>query len=164
MAGADTAVHWHFIGHMQRRKAKELVGSVALIHSLDSWELAKEIEKIAEKKKSIQNCLVQINIANEESKGGIHPKNLTLLMEQLKSLKHVAILGLMILPPFFKNPEDCRPFFQETKNLLEKINKLGAYSHPLTELSMGMSHDFEVAIEEGATIIRVGTALFGERI
>lgn len=160
----DLDIQWHFIGHLQKRKVKEIVGKVALIHSLDSWELAQEIEKVASKRNLIQSCLVQINIGNELSKSGINLKDLSFFLEQLKSLPHVDILGLMILPPFSEDPEKTRPYFKETRELLAKINTGHPYKHLLTELSMGMSHDFPVAIEEGATFIRVGTALFGERI
>lgn len=159
----NVPVQWHFVGHLQTRKAKLLAGRVALIHSLDSLELAKAIHKTLAGKSVIQDCLVQINLAGEETKSGISENELQLFLSQLQSLEHVRVRGLMTLPPFFENPEQSRPYFFRLRQLLENINRNGCYREKLTDLSMGMSHDFGVAIEEGATLIRVGTAIFGER-
>lgn len=156
-------IHWHFVGHLQRRKVKEVVGKTILIHSLDSYPLAHEIEKRAAEKNIVQKCLLQINIGGEETKEGIAPDKAAPLLKDLSSLEHISIVGLMCLPPLFDDPEKSRPFFIELRELLKESNVRNAYRNDLTELSMGMSPDFEVAIEEGATYIRVGTAIFGER-
>lgn len=160
-AGAPGA-RWHFIGHLQRRKARDVVGQAHLIHSLDSIELANKINEVSREKNIVQECLLEINIGAEDSKSGIAETDLGRFLRQLPPLTHLRVTGLMILPPFRENPEETRPFFKRLKELRDKVNAEAIYS-PLTELSMGMSHDFEVAIEEGATLIRVGTALFGER-
>ncbi|MBI4412705.1 MAG: YggS family pyridoxal phosphate-dependent enzyme [Deltaproteobacteria bacterium] len=157
-------IQWHFVGHLQRRKVKEVVGKAVLIHSLDSYPLAHEVEKRAGEKNSVQKCLLEINIAGEGTKTGIAPDEAASLLREISLLPHLEVTGLMGLPPPFDDPEKSRPFFVELRELLKEINVHKGYRKELTELSMGMSHDFEVAIEEGATYIRVGTALFGERV
>ncbi|MBI2339113.1 MAG: YggS family pyridoxal phosphate-dependent enzyme [Deltaproteobacteria bacterium] len=156
-------IPWHFVGHIQRRKVKEIVGKAILIHSLDSFPLAHEIEKRAAEKNLVQKCLLEINIGGEESKTGVAPDEAAPLLKDLSGLDHLLVTGLMALPPLFDDPEKSRPFFIELRKLRDEINAKKVYKSELTELSMGMSHDFEVAIEEGATYIRVGTAIFGER-
>lgn len=157
------AIRWHFIGHLQRRKVKEIVGEVIFIHSLDSFALAAEIEKEAAKRNLVQNCLVQVNLGGEESKSGIPRDQAESLLKEIAGLKHVTVLGLMTLPPLFEDPEKARPFFKQLRELRDELNAKKAYRFPLKELSMGMSHDYPVALSEGATMIRIGTAIFGER-
>ncbi|HBF13680.1 MAG TPA: YggS family pyridoxal phosphate-dependent enzyme [Deltaproteobacteria bacterium] len=159
----DLKLEWHFIGHLQRRKAREIVGKVDTIHSLDSYQLAYEIEKLAKKAGKIQKCLLQVNLSSEDTKSGIHHEELSKLLTEISNLAYVKITGLMTLPALFENPEEVRPFFQFLRELRNLMNASQVYKEPLTELSMGMSHDFEMAIEEGATMVRIGTALFGER-
>lgn len=160
---SDLKISWHFIGHLQRRKVKEIVGQVKLIHSLDSEKLAQEIAKEATKKKLIQNCLLQIKLGDEETKSGTLPSEAAAFLKNCSSLTSIKITGLMTLPPPMPQPEQARPFFHKLRLLQEQLNQQTIYPFPLTELSMGMSHDFPIAIEEGATLIRIGTALFGER-
>lgn len=156
-------IKWHFVGRLQRRKAKDIVGKVALIHSLDSFQLAYEIEKKAGSMRIIQPCLLQVNLSGEATKSGATRREVIPLLKDLSSMKHIKITGLMTLPPLFGAVEHVRPFFTDLRELREEINGVQAYQEPLIELSMGMTHDFRIAIEEGATIIRIGTAVFGER-
>jgi len=154
--------NWHFIGTLQKNKVKYVVGSVKLIHSVDSLPLAIEINKRAEKIGKTQAVLVQIN-QGEATKGGVPKEELEKFVSELNTLNWLELKGLMAMPPYSNNPEDSRPYFREVRELLEFLNKGGVYKQPLTELSMGMSGDYTVAVEEGATILRIGTALFGER-
>jgi PLP dependent protein len=147
---------WHFIGGLQRNKCKQVVGRVALIHSVDREELAAEINKIAERGDYVQNILVQVNMGSEESKGGVEPEQLHTLLDEIRLMKNIDVKGLMALPPMTDDLEDSRPFFRELK-------KMGKIISSNCELSMGTSHDFTIAVEEGATIVRVGTSLFGAR-
>ncbi|OGQ06548.1 MAG: YggS family pyridoxal phosphate enzyme [Deltaproteobacteria bacterium RIFCSPLOWO2_12_FULL_40_28] len=151
----ELQIKWHFIGHLQRRKVKDVVGQVEYIHSLDSLPLAQAINGQAEKLGIKQKCLIQVNIAEEKTKSGLSPSEVHPFLEKLAPLMHLEIMGLMALPPYFEDPEKVRPYFQYLRKLKEQLN--------LPLLSMGMSSDFEIAIEEGANIIRIGTALFGER-
>lgn len=153
-------IEWHLIGHLQKNKAKHAVQLFDLIHSLDSIELADEINKHAEKTGKIQNVLVEVKLSHEETKHGILRKGLAELLEFTGNLRNLNVKGLMTIPPFFDNLEEARPFFKELRELRDKAAAMG---FNLPELSMGMSHDFEVAIEEGATMVRIGTAIFGER-
>lgn len=156
-------LHWHFIGHLQSNKAKNIVGKVFLIHGLDSLKLAKEIEKECLKKGIVQKALVQINLSKEESKGGISENEIEDFLKSLNEFEQLEIVGLMTLPPPTENPEESRPYFKKLREIKDALNSKKIYRSELTELSMGMTQDFEVAIEEGATIIRVGTAIFGSR-
>lgn len=149
-------VEWHFIGNLQRNKCKLIAGRVALIHSVDRIELAEEISKICEIKNTKQNVLIQINLGNEETKGGVAPEKMEVLLKKMMDLKGINVRGVMALPPITENPEHSRPFFRQLKALAKNVS-------PDCELSMGTSHDYEIAIEEGATIVRVGTSLFGSR-
>jgi len=156
-------VQWHMIGHLQRNKAKLAVQLFNLIHSIDSLELLKEINKEASKLGKVQRVLVQIKLSREEeTKSGLDPEKLPALLEESKELKSVQIQGLMTMPPFFDNPEDCRPYFRKLRTLAQEDMARRGFS--LNVLSMGMSNDFGVAIEEGATLVRVGTAIFGDRL
>jgi pyridoxal phosphate enzyme (YggS family) len=157
---ADLGLEWHFIGRLQKNKVKQVVGVFDLIHSVDSLELAETINRIAEEKGLTQRVLLQLNLASEESKGGFSRVEFVDKIDALKDLKNLQIEGLMTMPPLFEDPERSRPYFQELRELEKKYSK----DFPLLyELSMGTSADFEVALEEGATLVRLGTLVFGER-
>jgi PLP dependent protein len=156
-------VEWHFIGALQSNKIKYLRGRVSLIHSVDRLSLAAEIDRQWGKLKRTADVLLQVNLGGEESKSGTDENGLEELVRQVAVLEHVRIRGLMTLPPYFDEAEAVRPYFRRLRQLAVEIDALGLPSVGMTELSMGMSHDFEVAIEEGATLVRVGTAIFGER-
>ena len=148
---------WHLIGHLQKNKARKAVKLFDWIHTLDSIELAERLERICqEEKRTDLNVLIQVDLANEETKSGVAENDLPELIEYLKSCECLKLRGLMIIPPYFEDAEKTRPFFKRLREIRDKLLPDG-------ELSMGMSHDFAVAIEEGATIVRVGTAIFGER-
>jgi pyridoxal phosphate enzyme (YggS family) len=155
-------VSWHFIGHLQSNKAKYAVRLFDLIHSVDSLKLARELNKQAKKVNKIQDVLIQINISKEPSKSGSDIENAANLIKDIVLFENLTVKGFMAMPPFFNNPEKARPYFTALRNLRDQIQK----DFPgvvLNELSMGMTGDFEVAIEEGATFVRIGTAIFGER-
>jgi pyridoxal phosphate enzyme (YggS family) len=154
---------WHLIGHLQTNKAKYAVKLFDLIHSVDNLELAKEIDRQAAKIGKVQNVLIEVNIAGEASKAGMAVKEAPALAREIAKLKNVSIQGLMTMPPFSDDPEDSRPYFCVLRELAESIAKENNPGVSMQELSMGMSGDFEVAVEEGATMVRVGTAIFGER-
>jgi len=156
-------VCWHFIGALQSNKVKYLRGKVAMIHSLDRLSLAREIDRQWGKLGAPIEVLVQVNLAAEESKSGVGEAELPLLLEELARLPHLQVVGLMTLPPYCSDPEEVRPYFRRLKDLAAEIDAKSLPGIEMRELSMGMSHDFEVAIEEGATLIRVGSAIFGER-
>lgn len=158
--GMKGGVEWHLIGHLQKNKAKYAVQLFDLIHTVDSIELAEELNKQAEKIGKIQSILVQVKLSEEETKHGVSEDELILLLEEIKKLKNLKLEGLMTMPPFFDNPEEARPYFRRLRKIRDNAKEKG-FMFP--ELSMGMSNDFEVAIEEGATMVRIGTALFGER-
>ncbi len=153
-------VEWHLIGNLQKNKAKTAVELFDLIHSVDSQELAEELNKYASKKGKIQRILVQVKLSEEETKHGVLKNDLTGLLEKIAELKNLRFEGLMTIPPYFNDVEKTRPYFRKLKELAEDAEKNG---FKVNELSMGMSNDFETAIEEGATMVRVGTAIFGER-
>jgi pyridoxal phosphate enzyme (YggS family) len=152
-------IEWHFIGGLQRNKAKYAVKLFKMIESVDSFELAKELSK----KAAALDILIQVNIAREKTKGGVEIKDLGNLVRKIAELPNVRIMGLMTIPPFGENPQLSRPYFVTLRRLAEKINREHIPGVVMTELSMGMTDDFEVAIEEGATIVRIGRAIFGER-
>jgi len=160
---ATYPVSWHFIGHLQSNKAKYAVRLFDLIHSVDSFKLARELNKQAQKNAKIQNVLIQINISNESSKSGVDAANVLDLMNQMRHLENLSVKGLMTMPPFFNDPEKARPYFSALRNLRDRIRQAAPPEITLDELSMGMTGDFEVAIQEGATLVRIGTAIFGER-
>ncbi len=153
---------WHFIGRLQKNKVKYIVGKVKLIHSVDGFDLASEINKRAEKMGVVQDILIQIN-QGEETKGGIKSDRTEQLVSQLNRLPFLSLKGLMAMPPYSSLPEASRPYFREIRDILNYLNTKSVYKNKLTELSMGMSGDYTVAVEEGATMLRIGTALFGER-
>ncbi|MBI5874641.1 MAG: YggS family pyridoxal phosphate-dependent enzyme [Deltaproteobacteria bacterium] len=153
-------ISWHFIGHLQKNKAKDAVKLFDMIETVDSAGLAKELNKRAEEKLDI---LIQVNLAKEATKGGVTEHEALGLAREIAKLENLSLKGLMTIPPYFENPEMSRPYFTELRRLAEKIRRENIPGIVMKELSMGMSHDFEIAIEEGATTIRVGTAIFGER-
>jgi pyridoxal phosphate enzyme (YggS family) len=160
---ATLPVNWHFIGHLQSNKAKYAVRLFDLIHSVDSLKLAKELDKYAKKAGKIQSVLIQVNIAKEDTKAGVYVENTRQLLRDLSQLENISIRGLMTMPPYFNAPEKARPFFAALRELRDRINDEAIPHVSLDDLSMGMTGDFETAIEEGATIVRIGTAIFGER-
>ena len=159
----DCTVKWHYIGHLQSNKSKYAVRIFDLIHSVDSFKLARELDKCARKIDKIQHILIQVNISKEKTKGGIHEDETLELIAAVSELTHVSIRGLMTMPPYFDDPERARPFFKALGHLREQIREANIPTVFMDELSMGMSGDFEAAIEEGATLVRVGTAIFGAR-
>ena len=156
-------VSWHFIGHLQTNKAKVAVRLFDCIHSVDSYKLAAELDKRAGAIGKIQPILIQVNISGEETKSGIDPSQTIGLIRQLAVLTNLRVDGLMTMPPFFNAPEAVRPYFKALKDLQQKVARQAIAGVAMAELSMGMSGDFETAIEQGATLVRVGTAIFGER-
>lgn len=153
---------WHFIGHLQSNKVRDAVELFELIQGVDSLSIAREISKRAGQASRTMPILVEVNVAGEGSKFGYSPDKLTAELAELNALPRIEIHGLMAIPPFTPVPEKARPYFKRLRELKQQCEQiLGA---PLPQLSMGMSGDFEVAIEEGATIVRVGTALFGQRM
>lgn len=154
---------WHLIGHLQTNKAKYAVKLFDLIHSVDNLELARELDKQAAKTGKVQDVLIEVSIAGEAAKAGVAIQDVTTLVREAAKLKNISIKGLMTMPPYSENPEDSRPFFRKLRELAETIMKEDIPGVSMKELSMGMSGDFEVAVEEGATMVRVGTAIFGER-
>lgn len=156
-------IEWHFIGSLQRNKVKLVVGKFALIHSVDSVELAKAISSHAEKIKTTQKILLQVNLAQEATKGGFNRETLLAQWAELAHLPGLDITGLMTMPPLTDEAEEVRPYFRDLRSLQLDLQKQSEGRHGLRELSMGTSHDYHVAIEEGATIVRLGTILFGER-
>jgi hypothetical protein len=156
-------VEWHMIGHLQRNKAKVAVELFDVIESLDSATLARELDKEGAKRGKRVRTLIEVNLAGEESKSGIAKQQVRSLLEEAGRLAHITVEGLMTVPPFRENPEDARRYFRELAELRAKLGDLGLPNVALKELSMGMTHDYPIAIEEGATIVRIGTALFGPR-
>lgn len=153
-------INWHFIGNLQKNKAKYVVGKVKLIHTLDKEDLAQELNKRASRQDVLVNCLIEVNISGENSKSGICVSKVEVLVEKTAELKNIRVTGLMGMPPYMEDVEKTRPYFIKLRELRDKLQ----VNHPaLEDLSMGMSSDFEVAVEEGATIIRVGSAIFGPR-
>lgn len=156
-------IEWHYIGRLQRRKVRLLIGRVDWIHSLDRIELAQEIDRRAAERGLVQKTLIQVHQGQEASKGGIIPEDVPQLLKACLDLPHLQVCGLMTLPPYEESSNAVRPYFRQLKQLRDAINEEAVYKRSLRELSMGMSHDYETAIEEGATMVRIGTALFGER-
>ena len=150
-------VRWHLIGHLQTNKVKQIIDKVDLIHSVDSYHLAQEIEKRASQKDLVKDILIQVNPEDEETKFGIDPREVDTLIAEIKeNCPHIRIRGLMCIAPFYDDPNDCRPAFEKVREIYDRYDDFDY-------LSMGMSSDFEVAIEEGSNCIRVGTAIFGNR-
>jgi len=154
---------WHLIGRLQTNKAKYAVGLFDLVHSVDSLDLAREIDRQAAKIGKKQNVLVEVSLAGEAQKAGVGAGDALALVREAAKLGNISINGLMIVPPYLEDPEAVRPYFRRLRELSDEIRKESMPGALMQELSMGMSGDFEVAVEEGATLVRVGTAIFGER-
>src|SRR3989304_3375778 len=157
-------LHWHFIGHLQSNKGKYVVNDVHLIHSLDRLSLANELQKLAEKKGRTIDVLVEARTTDEATKSGLLPEEILPFLRSLVPFDSVQVKGLMTMGPFSDDPEDARPCFRTVRLLQERLRQDAPGSMSFDTLSMGMTSDFEVAIEEGATLIRVGTAIFGQRL
>ncbi len=156
-------IDWHIIGHLQKNKVKYIIGKVKLIHSLESLSLAEEIDKRSKQHGIVTDVLVELNIAEEESKFGIKKDNLIDFLKSVKEFENIRIVGLMTVAPFAENKEDVRWVFKEMKHLYDTISNMSFKNVEMKFLSMGMTNDYDVAIEEGANIIRIGTAIFGSR-
>ena len=156
-------ISWHMIGHLQRNKVKYIIDKVDMIHSVDSLRLAETIEKEAAKKDIIMKILIEVNVAKEESKFGVMPEEVDNIVSQISQLPHIRICGLMTIAPFVENPEENRIYFNRLRNIAVDIERKKSDNVFMSILSMGMTNDYEVAIEEGATMVRVGTGLFGMR-
>ena len=157
-------VRWHLVGHLQANKARRALNLFDVIHSVDSEDLARRLDRLCvEVGRPKLPVLVQVDLGHEETKSGIDEDALPQLTETLQQLERVELIGLMTLPPFFDDPEQARPYFRRLRELRDYVATRGAFGNRRGELSMGMTHDFEVAIEEGATMVRIGTAIFGER-
>lgn len=156
-------VEWHLIGHLQSNKVRQIAGLVSMIHSVDRASLAEEINRQWGRLGAVCPVLVQVNVAGEASKSGTTADDALALVRRVAQLPHLQVRGLMTMPPFFDDPEGARPYFRALRQLSERIRQEAIPRVEMHELSMGMSGDFEVAIEEGATLVRIGTAIFGER-
>ena len=156
-----SSIHWHFVGHLQKNKIRHALPLFEMIHSVDSLALSQDIHRIAEEQGLYPRLLLEVNVAGEGSKFGFSPENLRDQMEELLALSRLSIVGLMIIPPLAKEPEACRKFFIRLRELRDQLQT--EFRIDLAQLSMGMTQDFAIAVEEGATLVRVGTAIFGER-
>jgi pyridoxal phosphate enzyme (YggS family) len=162
--GRDAA-RWHLIGHLQSNKARRAVELFDVIHSLDSVALAQRLDRMcAELGRPDLPVMIQVDLGREATKSGVDEAEVAPMVEALKQCEHLRLTGLMTLPPYFDDAEQVRPFFRKLRELRDELSSRGAFGDGRGELSMGMTHDYEVAIEEGATIVRVGTAIFGERV
>lgn len=155
-----TPIEWHFVGRLQSNKLKYLIDHIKLFHSLDRWELAVKMDEMSEKKNIKTSVLIEVDLANQSSKTGIHEAELSSFVEKLNGLQHLDLQGFMTFPPPNENPEDSRPYYKGLREILFEFNQKNVYKTPLTELSMGMSNDYEVATEEGATYLRIGRTFF----
>ncbi|RLC59482.1 MAG: YggS family pyridoxal phosphate-dependent enzyme [Chloroflexi bacterium] len=156
-------VKWHFIGHLQKNKVKKAVNIFDMIETVDSVEIAKEIDKHCEQIGKVMSVLVEINSGQEKQKSGVSPRDAEQLIKEASGFKNIKVVGLMTMGPRFGNPEDSRPYFIKTREIFDKVKRLCLPSVEMKYLSMGMTNSYKVAIEEGANIVRIGTKLFGER-
>ena len=156
-------ISWHMIGHLQKNKVKYIIDKTLLIHSVESLSLAEEINKRAGKNNLIAKVLIELNIGEEESKFGINEEDVYDFITSMEQFENIKVLGLMTVAPFCENPEDVRWVFKKMKNIYDKISNMSLKNAEMKYLSMGMTNDFEIAIEEGSNIIRIGTAIFGAR-
>ena len=154
---------WHFIGHLQTKKAKKVIDIFDMIESVDSLRLAQEIERCCARRNTIMPVLIEVNSGEEEQKYGVLPKDLPELIKEISPLKHIKIVGLMTMGPRFGNPEESRPYFVKTRNLFDQIKDLHLPNVKMKHLSMGMTNSYQIAIEEGANLVRIGTKIFGAR-
>ncbi len=157
-------VEWHFLGHLQSNKARRAVELFDAVQSVDSLKLADRLDRIAAELGKRLPVLIEVNLGGEESKSGVSADELLPLCERLSRLKHLELKGLMAVPPYLEQAEEVRPFFRQLRQLRDEARHAGVVGEHFTDLSMGMSHDFEVAVEEGATFVRLGTAIFGARL
>lgn len=156
-------INWHIIGHLQTNKVKYIIGKVKLIHSLESISLAEEIDKRSKQNDLVTDVLVELNIAEEESKFGIKKENLIDFLKSIEGFENIKIVGLMTVAPFVEDKEEVRWVFKEMKQLYDTVSNMSFKNVDMRYLSMGMTNDYDIAIEEGANIVRVGTAIFGSR-
>jgi len=154
---------WHFIGHLQKNKVKKVVEIFDMIETVDSYELASEIDKRCAQLGKVMPVLIEINSGKEKQKSGVLPEEAVTLIERISVFNNIKILGLMTMGPRFGNPEDSRPYFMETRKIFEKIKKLNLSNVEMKYLSMGMTNSYKIAIEEGANIVRIGNKIFGKR-
>ena len=159
----DRRLRWHLIGHLQSNKAKKAAGAAQAIHAIDSVDLLKRVEQAAAAAGRTIQVLVQVDLALEDTKFGAPEADLPAIFQEAANCRAAVMTGLMLLPPLAENPQEARPWFVRLRGVRDRLRDAGVPGEHLRELSMGMSHDFEVAIEEGATLVRVGTAIFGER-
>ena len=159
----DRDVIWHLIGHLQTNKVKQAVKNFDLIHSVDSEHLLDAVDTAAGKIHKVQNILIQVNLAKEESKFGIYKEDLPFLLQKADQMKHVHLMGLMCIAPNYENVEECRPLFREMREIFDKLQMFPLMNSEMKWLSMGMTHDYQIAIEEGSNLVRIGTAIFGPR-
>ena len=159
----DKSVNWHLIGHLQTNKVKYIIDKVSLIHSVDSYKLAEEISKRAVKAEIEMNILIQINVAEEDSKFGINKDNIDEMVENISKLPNIKIQGLMNIAPYYEDNEFVRKYFREMKEIFDRIKNNNYDKVNMNYLSMGMTNDYEIAVEEGANMIRVGTGIYGAR-
>jgi len=159
----DKKAKWHFIGRLQRNKVKKAVGIFDMIETVDSVELAREIDKRCSQIGKVMPVLVEINSGREKQKSGVLPENAEQLVKEISNFQHLKVTGLMTMGPPFGNPEDSRPYFIETRKLFENIKELNLPNVEMRYLSMGMTNSYKIALEEGANIVRIGTKIFGER-
>lgn len=163
LVGRDAA-RWHLVGHLQANKARKVVKLFDVIHSLDSIDLTTRLDRLCHEEGRVKlPVLIQVNLGSEETKSGVEEKDLFDLVGHVLEVENLELIGLMNVPPFFDDAELVRPFFRRLRELRDDLSQQGVFREQAGELSMGMTHDFEVAIEEGATMVRIGTALFGER-
>jgi len=155
-------VVWHFIGHLQTNKVKDVLGRFAAVHSLDRWSLAEELQKKAKGLGIVVPCFVQLNVSGEETKHGLAPSELSEFLSKLADCDSIDVVGFMTMAPHEEDPERTRPVFRKLRELRDESNAAGVYRKPIPHLSMGMSNDFEIAVEEGATWIRLGSVLVGK--
>lgn len=158
------SLEWHMIGHLQTNKAKYAVRLFDMIHSVDRLKLAQELNKRAGAAGIQMKILVEVNVSGEESKSGIARDDAVAMIKEISALEHISVQGLMTMPPWFDDPEDARPYFTTLRELRDIIIEENIPRIEMNELSMGMTQDYRVAVEEGATIVRIGTAIFGERV
>jgi len=154
---------WHFIGRLQKNKVKKAVRIFDMIETVDSVEIAREIDKRCAQIGKLMPVLVEINSGREEQKAGVLPENAEQLVKEISAFQNIRVMGLMTMGPRFGNPEDSRPYFVETKKIFDKIKKLNLPNVEMKYLSMGMTNSYQVALEEGANVVRIGTKIFGER-
>lgn len=159
----DLGIKWHMIGHLQKNKVKYIIDKTELIHSVESVDLANEINKRAMQHGLIANILIELNIAKEESKFGINDENVYYFVKELEQFENIKVMGLMTVAPNSENPEEIRWVFKKMKEIYENISSMDLKNTEMKYLSMGMTNDFEIAIEEGSNIVRIGTAIFGAR-